>query len=416
MLIYLLYIFIALIPFSVLTAVLPHNMTVFPLLGVLIFFLWVIKFGIEKKPLNNVPELKWIAVFTAVLIAAWFTGSHVSNGIFVFATYFQMFFFFFLITQLLTEQKYFFIFGWVLIGSITIFSVILSIDYLYFIVNQGGFSYVNPEEIHGRKEGLNLDPNFSALYATLAISFVLYYIKIYKKLGIRILLLVCLSILFSAIILTHSMGGLIGLSSIMFLFLLFYKDFSTFKKISILVCMIPISILLYYFAPHSLETRVQHQYHNILSGNFETWGTGRGNLWMVSAKIIKENPLLGVGLGGYIEIMGREIYNVTGGKPKQAHNLYLAIATENGIIGLIVFLILVFSIMTKLLIEIKKLFVYDIKFAYIGCSIFLSLFSFLVQSMFLDTQQDKYLWLLLAIASIFIFLSSSIIQNNENRM
>ena len=415
MLIYLLYIFIALIPFSVLT-ILPHNTTVFPLLGVLIFFLWVIKFGIEKKPLNNVPELKWIAVFAAVLIAAWFTGSHVSNGIFVFATYFQMFFFFFLITQLLTEQKYFFIFGWVLIGSITIFSVIVSIDYLYFIVNQGGFLYVDAEQIHARKEGLNTDPNFSALFATLAISFVLYYMKIYKKLGIRILLLVCLSILFSVIILTHSMGGLIGLLSIMFLFLLFYKDFSTFKKVSILISLIPITIFLYQFAPVSFQSRVQYHYQNILTGNFKTWGTGRGNLWMVSAKIIKENPLLGVGLGGYQDTMGREIYNVTGGKPKQAHNLYLAIATENGIIGLIVFLILVFSIMTKLLIELKKLFIWDTKFAYIGCSIFLSLFSLLIQSMFLDTQYNKYIWLLLSVASIFIYLSSSIIQNNENRM
>ena len=159
---------------------------------------------------------------------------------------------------------------------------------------------------------------------------------------------------------------------------------------------------------------IKYHYQNILTGNFKTWGTGRGNLWMVSAKIIKENPLLGVGLGGYQDTMSREIYNATGGKPRQAHNLYLAIATENGIIGLIVFLILVFSIMTKLLIELKKLFIWDTKFAYIGCSIFLSLFSILFQSMFLDTQRDKYLWLLLAIASIFVFLSPSIIQDKKS--
>lgn len=379
------------------------KLNIVPFLGFLILFCWIVKIGIEKTAMIAVPEFKWLIGLGTVMILACVAGSNVMHGLYGFMTYFQLFFLFFVIIQIFREKKHLFLTGWVLITSLTICAFLLSIDQVRLIEIQGGLSSISGDEIHGKIKTLNTDPNYWALYFSLAVPFTLYYIIIYKNIIKRILLIACLTILTAGILLTHSMGGCVGLISIIILFLMLQRNIVFWKKLVLLGLSIPIILVTYSLVPATLQSRLQSQYSVLLSEDFEKWGTDRGGLWIAALNLIKKNPVLGVGIGGYIDSMSLQIYNSTGLQQERvAHNSFLAIAVASGIIGLAFFIALVGSILKKLYQELSELFFYDKEFSYLGHAIFISLVCFLIQAMFLDADKDKYLWILLAIAVIFI--------------
>lgn len=71
----------------------------------------------------------------------------------------------------------------------------------------------------------------------------------------------------------------------------------------------------------------------------DTSSTARVVLWREAIENIKERPLLGTGLGNYIlAVNPAEDYRT----PYYAHNLYLDVATELGLVGLFFFLLILF--------------------------------------------------------------------------
>lgn len=415
MLNYLLLVIIALIPLGMVTSLVQDKLTIIPLLGLLVFGIWVIKLGIEKRPLTTVPEFKWLAGLAAVMIIACIAGSNVRHGFYVFKTYLQLFLLFFLITQVFKEKKDLFLTGWVLIVSLTIVAFIFSLYHIQFIEIQGGLASISGEDIHTSSTSLDkgIDPNYFALYFSLAIPFTLYYIIIYKNTIIRTLLIACLIILVSGIVLSQSMGGCVGLISIITLFLILQRNITLRQKVVLFASFIPILIFMYSLAPTTLISRAQNQYRVVTSEDFTTWGSGRGGLWLAALNIIKQNPFLGAGMGGYIDSMDQQTTNKILGAQwmkaaKVAHNSFLGIAAENGIVGLVLFLILAGSLLKRSYGELKRLFIIDKDFSYFGHAIFLSLVCFLIQAMFLDVERDKYLWILLAIAAIFTNIATDV--------
>lgn len=67
---------------------------------------------------------------------------------------------------------------------------------------------------------------------------------------------------------------------------------------------------------------------------------GRLEIWRNSLSSIKEKPVLGVGLGNFITVLNEEVDAVK--KGASAHNLYLDVAAEVGLLGLL-FLFLIFA-------------------------------------------------------------------------
>lgn len=221
----------------------------------------------------------------------------------------------------------------------------LSLDHLRFIHTRGGFESISYQEIHSRAKALGRDPNQSALYFSVVIPFVLYYLMIYKGVIKRAFLMACLIVFTSAVILTHSMGGAMRLTFIAVFFLLLHKNIGIEKKAILFICLVSIFFGVYVLNP-SFKPRVQHQYNVIQNEDFTKWGTGRGSTWLGALNTIKENPIIGVGLGnaGYeiarLYYLGRREYKV-------AHNTFLAIVVETGIVGLFLFVMLISSIPKK---------------------------------------------------------------------
>jgi len=71
----------------------------------------------------------------------------------------------------------------------------------------------------------------------------------------------------------------------------------------------------------------------------------RMGIWKMSLQSILKHPILGVGIGNYPLVLGEDIAN--GKKGASAHNLYLDVASEMGLLGLIALLLIFLEILKK---------------------------------------------------------------------
>ncbi|MFL6282697.1 MAG: O-antigen ligase family protein [Pyrinomonadaceae bacterium] len=77
------------------------------------------------------------------------------------------------------------------------------------------------------------------------------------------------------------------------------------------------------------------------------WNTRRVDIWRATLEMFKENPVAGVGMGGYWAAIPR--YHDASGEyiPQQAHNDYLELLASGGIIGCVIFLCFAFVFLRR---------------------------------------------------------------------
>jgi O-antigen ligase len=166
----------------------------------------------------------------------------------------------------------------------------------------------------------------------------------------RIIALTCTMLSGTALLLTFCRGAIISVMSGLCLFLFFYKinkrkSTISFKKIRFVqaVCIFVATILVVLFLSNLLS---DGKTARLISYMFERGDTARFTLWGDSMNMIQSNPFTGVGLGNYSIIY--PLFK-TGNWPQltvYAHNEYLQIASEAGIIGFfgfMLFLIIAFK-------------------------------------------------------------------------
>jgi len=117
--------------------------------------------------------------------------------------------------------------------------------------------------------------------------------------------------------------------------------------------------------------------------------------WRRSLKIIKDYPLLGCGLNTYALVAGR--YNIGwGGYP---HNSYLQMAAEIGLVGVAVFLWMLFVLFRDSLRALRRIKTQELQM--LMCGLLTGLLGFLIHSFF-DTnlysvQLSSFLWVIMGV-------------------
>lgn len=218
--------------------------------------------------------------------------------------------------------------AYVMGGYVSIFSTI----YNYFSNSQVAWQ---------RYSATGFDPNELGLILSIGIP-IAWYLSLTKKNPWFVVIMRCYVVgAWAAILLTASRTAFIC-GSISSSFIIFSSDRLSLKMkiffILLLVTIIPISLT--YLVPESSIERLYTIGSSIKSGTINH----RTTIWKYGLRVFFENFLIGTGINTFPlaikEFLGEEVV---------AHNLYLTIASEQGIIGFLIFAAFLGSIVLRVL-------------------------------------------------------------------
>jgi O-antigen ligase len=242
--------------------------------------------------------------------------------------------------------------------------------------------------------GFGGDRNEFAIYANIAIvcTYVLYQSS--KGRG-RLLLSVILPILFLGLALTFSRMGVLAM--MLSLLVVGYR-IAREKRIAAVLVALAILVLIVAVLPESFWARVG-TIGPSMQGRRETVGI-RVDLWSMALQMIRDRPITGVGLGNFATASMRYAHGEYLMSRLVAHNAYISIAAETGLVGLCLFLAVhgvalksfyrAMSVGTLLNAPSLKM----MSIATEGC-----LFAIMFSALSLNSEGLKYLWLFFGLAA-----------------
>jgi O-antigen ligase len=205
--------------------------------------------------------------------------------------------------------------------------------------------------------------------------------------------LICMVIVF----LTVSREAIVGLTVVLLLTPLIVGRHQRAKAMGVVVLAVTVAVMYFaVFAPASALDRFTTS---------DTTGSGRTDIWTVGWRMVKAHPIDGVGAGNfqvssihYLLQPGTirfSIYIVD--QPKVAHNIYLQVLAELGIVGLLLFLAIL-GICVSCAVRAASRFEEDgdLQGAALARGLLLALVAMLASQFFGSELFLKELWLLLA--------------------
>lgn len=193
-----------------------------------------------------------------------------------------------------------------------------------------------------------------------------------------------------AILLTHARGPWLG--TLVGVAVVFYLYRNIFSKKMIVAALIGISLLAVLTAPFYWERgKTLFDIHHITNAQ-------RIHIWQYTSQMIKDHPLTGIGLGQYPVTYPTYIdsnENLIRETP-HAHNSYLMIFAEAGILGFLAFINLLVFIGLRLRVILLQYACKDCAVGFIG--IFSAiLITSAVDNAFFSAYISKMFWLILGI-------------------
>lgn len=190
-------------------------------------------------------------------------------------------------------------------------------------------------DIRARAYSVFGNPNIFAEYLVMTIPLSVGIFWSTKRDGVRIFYLVLFAVQVAALLMTMSRGGWLGLAVAAFVFICLVRK-------ELLLLAIPLVGASVFVLPESILSRFMTIF------NFADSSTSyRFKIWEITETVIRDHFLVGVGLGHLPFKMMFERYIRT--MPiYHAHNTFLEIFAELGIVGLILFLIFMVSIFVNL--------------------------------------------------------------------
>lgn len=269
-------------------------------------------------------------------------ASNKAESLITFSTYLT--FFFSLISIFLIVKKerldivnFFLVFC---LGSLIIDSIyILSLLVQDIIIDGNAFSRSNIYR------GFTANINISAFMLTMKSPVIIYFLFKHQKNKFKVLLLsVILLMVVLSIFILLSRGAFIAFAISTFLLIIYFFIKSNIRKF-IIPLVYSVTILLGYFISSNL---INSEGTNIINERVSSINIDRADesiderlrFYSAAIKSIYKNPIIGIGIGNWkIETIRYDAKNLVGYRvPNHAHNDFLQVAAESGLIALIFFL------------------------------------------------------------------------------
>jgi O-antigen ligase len=185
------------------------------------------------------------------------------------------------------------------------------------------------------------DPNDLALVMVIAFPFAVFGVLTQKGI-VKIILGGLTALIVMTIILTVSRGGFLGFLGVsLFIIIGVRKYFKKAMAPLIIIIVLVSGILIYYAGNSSFWERMStiltyKQDYNVTSYS------GRIEVWKRGLTLMSQKPFWGVGINGFVTAEGLSHQDIRG-KWSTAHNSFIQIGAELGIIGLFLFCYLIWS-------------------------------------------------------------------------
>lgn len=225
-------------------------------------------------------------------------------------------------------------------------------------VSNTWFSYYpdNPPTL--RMFSIFPDSHSFALFTIIGLIF-LSYLLISKTYQNKFLLWPAVILSFLALVFSGSRGVWLSgfIPFLIVIFLLLFKKIRENTKLSssplkpfaamliIFVLAFPVSSLIMSQSYQGSDGTLAFKRAKTLADLEELSVRTRMGIWKASFESVLKNPILGVGIGNYPVVLDEDISAAK--KGASAHNLYLDIASEMGLLGLIVLLIMFWQILRR---------------------------------------------------------------------
>ncbi len=288
------------------------------------------------------------------------------------------------------------------IGFVAAFVAGATLNALYGIL----FAPSDPETASRLSSSIT-NPNelASVLVAALVLSFGLA--AALKDVPLARLGALCAGALCTAgIFLTGSRGGLVALAVALAAFLVVGARWR--GRLALVVVAVVIAGVGYFNYVASSEIRS----HVSSVGS----GTGRLDLWTVGWRMVEDEPLQGVGAGNFpvssvhylLQPGAIERADYIVGAPKVVHNTYLQLWTELGLVGLILFVLMVsFCLYSALKAARSFARQGDAQMEIVARALFVALAGLLAADFFGSRLANKEVWLLLGLAPALLAIARS---------
>ena len=350
----------------------------------------------------------WVAVFAVVVV--WLTIFHagfpglLNEG----RSYIFVFILFWLAINIDWNEKTFDQISWVFVLSMGLLSMIIVLEQGIFIFESGS---LDPGRLHSNANG-NLFVRTSAQNLTIwiakGIPFAVHLRNTGKNKSRRNQLNWYMILMVLGILMTVSITGLFNL--VLTIGLIAYLAQREKRKVNITSFLVTLIVLVILVGTPFME-RLEKISDVVVSGDLLDFATSRGLAWFVSARIFLSNFWTGVGPGrynfyaetlGYLSESFLKMRERSGSELGiEAHNSYLAIAAEFGVVGIIVF------IMTNLVLLIRlsrvlfnKFYAKNKYMISVAGAIWVNIVVYLLVAIGNDIHLEKTYWVLVGMATI----------------
>jgi O-antigen ligase len=264
------------------------------------------------------------------------------------------------------------------------------------------------DTVPGRFGGSYGDPNFLALGLVPAIPLTVGLLAIFRDSARRTALLACIAVFAIGLVATGSRGGIVAAGCSGLVALLVARG----RRLAIVAAAVGVLGIGGVWVASSSGSLAEHV------REFNT-GTGRTDLWTIAWRMSKAHPVGGVGLDGYYKESGRyirqpgrlpsgaEFTRSILNKPLVAHNTYLQMLAETGVVGLGLLVGVILAAIRATWLAARKFERHgDWGLSSLARATVIAQIGVLSAAAFISDYYDKRMWILLALGPALLAVAS----------
>jgi putative inorganic carbon (HCO3(-)) transporter len=297
-----------------------------------------------------------------------------------------------------------------LLGALSVYQQVtgtFSTDYFGFAqVGETGVRTADgtilQEELQPRLEGPIGEKNRYAQMMLVLVPLGIFRILGERSVALRLGAIVCTTLIALAVILTFSRGAALGFVLVIVLMAAF--RYVTLRQLTLIGLGIVLLLAAMPGYVHRLQTLgdLPGAAGPVTQTAPDTSILIRTSATLAAGVAFVEHPLFGVGPGlfpTYYQQYAKGVAGLAGTLDYEAHNLYLGIAAETGILGAACFLGILAVVLARLM-QIRRRWLHERpEVANMATAFVLAILTYMTTGLFLHLSYQRYLWLLIALAT-----------------